>query len=93
MHLKSQVEKKSKIHRLERLADPKNFKSLLFYLGLLTIQGPEMNQLRLEIPNETVKHLYYDYIEKAYNETGIFSLDLSEYSDLMTEMAYNGKRQ
>ena len=75
----------------EKLAAPKNFKSLLFYLGLLTIQGPEMNQLRLEIPNETVKHLYYDYIEEAYDETGIFSLDLSEYSDLMTEMAYKGK--
>ncbi len=47
--------------------------------------------MRLEIPNETVQRLYYGYIEEAYSETGIFSLDLSEYSDLMTDMAYDGK--
>ena len=32
--------------------------------------------MRLEIPNETVKRLYYRYIEEAYRETGIFNLDL-----------------
>ena len=76
---------------LEELTDAKNFKSLLFYLGLLTIKGPEKNKLRLEIPNETIQRLFYDYLQAAYSETGIFSLDLSEYSDLMTDMAYDGK--
>jgi hypothetical protein len=76
---------------LEKLTDSENFKSLLFYLGLLTIKGPEKNKLRLEIPNETVRRLYYSYIEEAYRETGIFNLDLSMYSDLMTDMAYDGK--
>jgi len=76
---------------LEKLVDSKNFKSLLFYLGLLTIEGPEKDKLRLKIPNETVKRLYYDYIEEAYRETDIFDLDLSKYSDLMTDMAYDGK--
>jgi len=76
---------------LEKLVDENNFKSLLFYLGLLTIKGQEKNKLRLEIPNETARRLYYNYIEEAYNETGIFSLDMSEYSDLMTDMAYDGK--
>ena len=76
---------------LEKLMDPENFESLLFYLGLLTIKGPEKDKLRLEIPNETVKRLYYRYIEEAYRETGMFALDLSMYSDLMTDMAYDGK--
>jgi hypothetical protein len=76
---------------LEKLKDPENFKSLLFYLGLLTIKGPEKDKLRLEIPNETVKRLYYDYIEEAYRETGIFNLDLDKYANLMTDMAYDGK--
>jgi len=76
---------------LEQLMDPKNFTSLLLYLGLLTIKGPDKDKLRLEIPNETVKRLYYDYIEEAYRETGTFDLDLSKYSDLMTDMAYDGK--
>jgi hypothetical protein len=76
---------------LEKLKDPENFKSLLFYLGLLTIRGPEKDKLRLQIPNETVKRLYYDYIEEAYRETGIFNLDLDRYANLMTDMAYDGK--
>ena len=76
---------------LEKLTDSKNFKSLLFYLGLLTIKGPVKDKLRLVIPNETVKRLYYDYIEGAYREMNIFDLDLSRYSDLMTDMAYDGK--
>jgi hypothetical protein len=76
---------------LEALKEPENFKSLLFYLGLLAIKGREKDKLRLEIPNETVKRLYYDYIKDAYRETGIFNLDLSRYSDLMTDMAYDGK--
>ncbi|MCP5104294.1 MAG: AAA family ATPase [bacterium] len=76
---------------LEKVVDPAHFKSLLFYLGLLTIKGPEKNMVRLEIPNETVQRLYYDYIEEAYRETDVFALDLSKYSDLMTDMAYDGK--
>ncbi|MCK4765516.1 MAG: AAA family ATPase [Candidatus Aminicenantes bacterium] len=76
---------------LEGLLETKNFKSLLFYLGLLTIEGPDKNMLRLRIPNETIKRLYYDYIEAAYRETGVFALDLSKYSQLMTGMAYDGE--
>ncbi|NIM15978.1 MAG: AAA family ATPase [Candidatus Aminicenantes bacterium] len=76
---------------LEELVDAKNFISLLFYLGLLTIESPEKDKIRLKIPNETVKRLYYDYIEKGYRETDIFDLDLSKYSDLISDMAYDGK--
>ncbi len=76
---------------LKMLGDGKNFKSLLFYLGLLTIKAPYRNLLRLEIPNESVKHLYYDYIESIYRETGVFSLDLAKYEELMSDMAYGGE--
>lgn len=76
---------------VEQLAQPHNFKSLLFYFGLLTIKGPERDRLRLVIPNETIRRLYYDYMESAYRETGVFALDLSTYADLMSDMAYDGK--
>ncbi len=75
---------------LKELLDTDNFKSLLFYFGLLTIKGRERNRYRLQIPNESVRRLYYDYIEKAYQETGVFSLNLSKYADLMDGMAYDG---
>ena len=76
---------------LAEMMDPDNFKSLLFYFGLLTIKGVEKDNVRLEIPNETVKRLYYDYIKQAYRETGVFSLDLSKYSELMTNLGYDGQ--
>jgi hypothetical protein len=75
---------------LEEMTDAHHFESLLFYFGLLTIAGRERDRYRLIIPNETVKRLYYDYIESAYKETGAFSLDLSRYGDLISDMAYNG---
>jgi hypothetical protein len=74
----------------EEIADTKNFKSLLYYFGLLTIDGVERDKLRLKIPNETVRRLYYDYITGAYRETDVFDLDLSLYSDLISDMAYDG---
>jgi len=76
---------------LEELMEPKNFKSLLFYFGLLTIKDIQRDKLRLIVPNETAKRLYYDYIAEAYRETDIFDLDLSLYGELMSNMAYEGK--
>jgi hypothetical protein len=76
---------------LEELQESGNFISLLFYFGLLTIDGVERDKLRLAIPNETVKRLFYEYIEKGYRDTGVFSLDLTRYRELMSDMAYEGK--
>jgi len=76
---------------LKEMTEPNNFISLLFYFGLLTIAGRERNLYRLTIPNETVKRLYYDYIDSAYKETGVFSLDWEKYGTLISDMAYDGK--
>ena len=76
---------------LEKLVNSENFKSLLFYFGLLTITGLEKGKTTLKIPNETVKRLYYDYIEEAYREMHVYDLDLSRYSDLIGDMAFDGK--
>ncbi|MCU0287823.1 MAG: ATP-binding protein [Acidobacteria bacterium] len=81
----------SKSFPLEEMMNANNFKSLLFYFGLLTIKGTEKDELRLEIPNETVKRIFYDYIKQAYRDTGIFSLDLSKYATLMTNLGYDGE--
>ncbi len=76
---------------LDKITDPTNFNSLLFYFGLLTINGTYQNKLRLVIPNETVRRLYYNYIEEAYRETGIFSMDMATYGNLMDNMAFKGE--
>ncbi|MCP4153773.1 MAG: AAA family ATPase [bacterium] len=76
---------------LEQVTDENNFVSLLFFFGLLTIKSCELNQWELTVPNETIRRLYYDYIKEGYDETEVFSLDLSKYSRLMKEMAKNGQ--
>jgi len=77
---------------VQKLVSPENFISLLFYFGLLTITGSdEEKKAILKIPNEAIKRLYYDYIKETYEETGIFTIDLSKYETLMKDMAFNGQ--
>ncbi|MCP5104578.1 MAG: AAA family ATPase [bacterium] len=76
---------------VEKITHTKNFLSLLFYFGLLTVKGVEAGEVLLQIPNETVRQLFYDYISEAYEETGTFSLDWYHYDRLMHAMAYEGK--
>jgi len=77
---------------INKIVSPENFISLLYYLGLLTIDGmDEENKAILKIPNESIKRLYYDYIKETYEETGVLTLNLSKYEDLMKEMAFKGK--
>jgi len=76
---------------IEEVTDTTNFNSLLFYFGLLTINGTHLNKMRLVIPNESVKRLYYDYILKANRETGAFSMNMHTYSELIDGMAFRGE--
>ncbi|MCP4215776.1 MAG: AAA family ATPase [bacterium] len=76
---------------VEKITHSENFKSLLFYLGLLTVKGADLGDTVLSIPNETVRRLFYGYIKEAYEETGMFTLDLSRYRELMKGMAKSGQ--
>ncbi len=44
-----------------------NFVSLLYYYGMLTIQGIDGNKLRLGIPNNNVRKQYYGYLLEEYD--------------------------
>jgi hypothetical protein len=76
---------------LEKLTDENNFISLLFYFGLLTIRKPELEELVLTIPNETIRRLFYGYIREGYDEIGVFSIDMHAYHQLMKTMAVKGE--
>jgi hypothetical protein len=77
---------------IDELISPENFSSLLYYFGLLTIDGiDEENKAILKIPNESIKRLFYDYIKETYEETGIMSLSISAYESRMKEMAFKGE--
>ena len=75
---------------LARLAERENFLSLLHYFGLLSIRGVTAETPRLGIPNQTVRRLMYGYLRDAYDDVGVFSLDLVEFDRLTRRMALEG---
>ena len=76
---------------LERLDEPENFLSLLYYFGLLGIRGAVGGAVRLGIPNQTVRRLMYGYLRDAYRDVGVFSVSHYHFSRLVRAMAYKGE--
>jgi hypothetical protein len=49
---------------IEKLHEPKNFLSLLYYMGLVTIEkGEKSGEALLRIPNYSIKTMYWEYME------------------------------
>ena len=75
----------------ENITKTENFKSLLYYFGMLSIQGTYRGALVLGIPNLTVREQLYTYLAEAYSKAELFDPDMSELSSLVMDMAYDGK--
>ena len=71
-----------------KITDPLIFPSLLFYYGMLTIQGTYGTQLILGIPNNNVRKQYYGYLLEEYQESKFVNLAELEYK--FTGMAFDG---
>lgn len=76
---------------LSQLTDRENFISLLYYFGLLSMDGTANGRPLLKIPNRTVKDLMYGYIRSGFAETDVFKLDVWKLVKLMDDMAYRGE--
>ncbi|MDO3392409.1 AAA family ATPase, partial [Bacteroides sp. ET489] len=77
----------------ERMVDTENFKSLLFYFGMLSIQGTDFGSPILGIPNLTVREQLYTYLIEAYRNASVFDMDMSQLSMLVKGMALQGDWQ
>ena len=75
---------------VEELSRQENFISLLYYFGLLTIQGQKRGKYLLHIPNLTIQNLMYGYIRSGFDDVDIFKVDMWNLSDMITNMAYDG---
>ena len=71
------------------ITNPQIFPSLLFYYGMLTIQGSYGSQLVLGIPNNNVRKQYYGYLLEEYQNVKYVNLSDLEYR--FTLMAFEGK--
>ena len=73
----------------ERVTDIDNFRSLLYYYGLLTMCGTRGDRLRMCIPNNCVREQYFGFLRDYYQQ--IHELNLSHLKDLIDDFAYDGR--
>jgi len=66
-----------------------NFISLLYYLGLITIDKRYRGKIYLKIPNQTIQRIMAEYIQRALEESEIFDIDLNEFKNTLQEFAYD----
>ena len=66
-----------------------NFKSLMFYLGLVTIKNKEFS-LNLHIPNETVKRIDIDFLDDTLKVENIFNINTDKIEDYFQNFAIEG---
>ena len=77
---------------LEIEFDLDDFKSLLFYMGLMTIKRvDEIGRVYIEAPNYVIKELYFEYFNKIIEEEAEFKIEDSKIRDAISEIALEGK--
>jgi hypothetical protein len=76
---------------IDRLEDTKYFISLLFYMGLLTVDKFQEGRLYLKIPNYSIRTVYWEYLEQLTLEWNKdVMIDLTEQNAAIWELAYRG---
>jgi hypothetical protein len=66
-----------------------NFISLLYYLGLTTIDRYYRGKYYFKIPNQTIRIIMAEYIQQALKENDIFKIDLNAFQNTIQEFAYD----
>ena len=73
----------------ERINDPDNFLSLLFYFGMVTIDGTYDGSTKFIIPNEVVRDQMYTYLLDTYKENDL-TYNSYDKGKLEAQLAYHG---
>lgn len=74
----------------ETIADPDNFVSLLYYFGMVTIDGQHKGKTKFVIPNEVVREQIFRYLLDTYKENDL-EYNAYEKGNLESELAYEAK--
>ena len=71
--------------------EEREFISMLFYLGYLTIDREEFGKVILKIPNQIMKEIYASYFLKIINDEINLKISEDEYNEMIEEVATTGK--
>ncbi|MCG8502182.1 MAG: ATP-binding protein [Firmicutes bacterium] len=74
----------------DRMYDQGYFVSLLFYMGLLTIQGTAYGKTKLGIPNYVVKTLFWEYFQRKLREQFNIQYKTVQLAKANWEIAFDG---
>ncbi|MGH4052359.1 MAG: AAA family ATPase [Clostridium sp.] len=69
-------------------SEKENFKSLLFYLGMLTIKEAGPNGTVLKIPNYVIKTIYWEQYFQKINQD--YNIQIKDVRDTVTQMRMQG---
>jgi hypothetical protein len=76
---------------LAKLQENEYFVSLLFYMGLLTVDKAEDNVPRLKIPNYSIRTIYWEYIkEMTADGNPDVLINMNDQRLALRELAYRG---
>jgi hypothetical protein len=84
----------TKIHSkfsIDELFHDEYFVSLLFYMGLLTIEKPTLGSLQLRIPNYSIKTVLWEYILKSVQRNAGFVINTTELECSIISLAIHGQ--
>ncbi len=83
-----------KAFALKDIIETSKFKSLLYYLGLLTIKEHIFgNNFKLTIPNEVIKTMHSDYIRNSLCESYDLKINVDFLKNEFMSLAFNGDWQ
>ncbi|GAA0178949.1 ATP-binding protein [Clostridium sediminicola] len=72
---------------MEKDFEEDDFKSLLFYLGMLTIKREDLGDVVLTVPNNVIRELYFDYFGKKLKEDMEYELNTTDIRNSIKSIA------
>jgi hypothetical protein len=76
---------------IERRFTGDDFKSLLFYLGLLTIKENMPGRVSLQTPNYVIRGLYYDFFLELIAHEAHYQLNTESIAQAIEQIAVSGR--
>jgi hypothetical protein len=78
---------------MERDFTEEDLASLLFYMGLLTIDTADVGSVNLRVPNTVMKNLYFTYFIKKLEDDAKFRIQSSELRAAVKDIAVKGSNE
>ena len=82
------IAKLSERFSIGQKCDEENFKSLLFYLGLLTIKGSKPGYVELQIPNAAMNGLYFEFLLGIISKEANYTPAFEQIALALNQIAY-----